>query len=135
MWTRKSPQELANELLTHQMAVGASALLVAYLLIISALPGDVLDITPSARIIAAVSGIMLLGWHWRARASRANAMYCEQCQSVKTGQPQNPCVCGGKLTPLREMKWLDEPDLQTIHQSDSSPVMPPEESIRMSHAV
>ncbi len=133
MWTRKTPQELAVELLARQLVNGACALVVAFLLLVSVLPGNVLFIMPSARIVAAVfAAIVLLFCRWRAREYRDNVMYCEQCRrSARVNQTQGPCACGGKLTPMREMKWIDQPP----RESDSSHASAPEEPIRMSCAL
>ncbi len=128
MWTKRTSQELADELLVRRAAMGASTLLLAFLIFVAAMPGKVLNIMPSARIVAAVfAGALLLGWRWKAqeRRARSSAMHCEQCHSLKINQPESTCVCGGKLTPLREMKWIEAPAPESI----PSPAPAPQETV------
>jgi hypothetical protein len=110
MWIKKSPQELKSDLYARRLDAGLCVLAVTTLLYLFGIPHAALSVPTSARIVAVLAaGILFLAWHRRARWNqiRSGVWVCEQCNLVKVNHLPGPCICGGTVTPLPQMKWLE----------------------------
>jgi hypothetical protein len=123
MWIKKSPKELTSETRARRLGAGFITLFVAFLLFVFGLPHARFHISIAARIAALLAaGVMLLAWYMRAqvRSLHSAVWICERCNVVKASKDQATCLCGGSLTPLSDMKWLEVSPFQKF------PPLPPE---------
>jgi hypothetical protein len=123
MWIKKSTQELARDFRVRLLADTVGVLTLALLSCAVVVPHSALDVSTKTRIAAALAaGALLVTWYRRANWHRVRAgiLVCEQCNIVKTNLDRGTCQCGGRLTPLREMKWLETPTVPVKARADQS---------------
>jgi hypothetical protein len=112
MWTRKSSQELSHEQRASYAHAGLGAITVVFLACIIGIPHAGFKAPTSVRVVAMFAeGVLLLAWRERARwrRKRSGVVICEQCNRIMASKTRGTCVCGGTLTPMLKMKWLDLP--------------------------
>jgi hypothetical protein len=117
MWIKKTPKELTSETRARRLGAGVITLFVAFLLFVFGLPHARFHFSIAARIAAVlVAGAMLLAWYMRAQLRRLHSAVwvCERCNVVKASKDEATCSCGGTLTPLSEMNWLEAPPFQKL---------------------
>jgi hypothetical protein len=84
---------------------------------------------PAVRIVAVLPlGILLLTWYRRLRWTqiKSDVWICEQCNTARDNNVfQGKCICGGPLTPLPEMKWLETTTSTSLRPSSDANVKSP----------
>jgi hypothetical protein len=114
MWIKKSPEELIRESRQRVLGLGAGVVCVAFLLFVFGFPHAAFNAPLIARVAAlAAAAIILLAWGRRAywRRAHESVWICERCNVVRAYKDQPNCACGGNLTPLCQMKWVEMPPL------------------------
>jgi hypothetical protein len=133
MWIKKSPEEVRGDLRARRLSAGLGVVCVAFVLFVFGLPHVGFHVPASARIAAILTtGIILLAVHQRAhwRDLHSSVWVCEQCNAVRANKDQATCVCGGRLTPLCEMNWLETP-----FREIPAPVPNAENALPSAHAI
>jgi hypothetical protein len=48
----------------------------------------------------------------RCALSEPETTMCLECGKLKNGKKPSPCACGGEFTPLDELEWIAEKEVQ-----------------------
>jgi len=114
MWIKKSSKELLSDL--RARLIGAVLFLAVAIILVGMLGFSHagLHFPIWVRILGLMlAGILLLAWHLRSQwhRERAGVLVCEKCGRVKVNESQNVCLCGTRMSPMCEMKWIETPPL------------------------
>jgi hypothetical protein len=123
MWIKKSAQELTSERRARRLVAGLCALTVMCLVYGLSFLRAGFNFSSKARIVLALAaGALVLAWRWRShkRRIRSDVWVCAQCHLVKLNDHQQDCLCGGKFTPMHELRWLEKARRSTNQSPDPS---------------
>jgi len=114
MWIRKSPTEVSLEKYSRLLRgayldVLAGVSLWYILLRLSGLIGLPYCTSVSGCVACGVVAFILpASWYAsrQTRNKRKGTMVCDSCHTLKKGDNQLECACGGQYLTLTEMKWV-----------------------------
>jgi hypothetical protein len=130
MWIRKTSLELIQERWTRQFFTvgGTLTALAAIAIAVTQYP---IRIDPVARGLAFLLGAAFLAASLRTARNhrlRRKLLVCETCNLATVNHIAPGCICGGKLSPITELK-------QTGAASAAQPAETRKPAVSLSHAV